>query len=98
MEKRTQLLKLAKQATKILKNDYYVSKVYLIGSLSKGIVHDKSDIDIVVERLTPNVYIKALTQIYDILPTGVELNLIPFEDAFESLKNKTIKEGVKLYG
>ena len=98
MEKRTQLLKLAKQATKILKNDYYVSKVYLIGSLSKGIVHDKSDIDIVVERLTPNLYIKALTQIYDILPTGVELNLIPFEDAFESLKNKTIKEGVKLYG
>jgi len=98
MEKRTQLLRLAKQATEILKNDYYVSKVYLIGSLSKGIVHDKSDIDIVVERLTPNVYIKALTQIYDILPPGVELNLIPFEDAFESLKNKTIKEGIKLYG
>ncbi len=29
--------------------------------------------------------------------SGVELNLIPYEDAFESLKEKTIKEGELIY-
>lgn len=41
---------------------------------------------------------KAITELWDILPSGVELNLIPFEDAFESLKEKAIKEGELVYG
>jgi len=28
----------------------------------------------------------------------VEINLIPFEDAFESLKEKTLKKGKLIYG
>ncbi|MBI5199255.1 MAG: hypothetical protein HZA09_04475, partial [Nitrospirae bacterium] len=56
-------------------------------------IHERSDIDLVVEGLVPELYIKALTELYDLLPTGIELNLIPFEDAFDSLKEKTIKEG-----
>ena len=41
---------------------------------------------------------KALTELWDILPAGVELNLIPFEDAFESLKEKALKKGEIMYG
>ena len=41
---------------------------------------------------------KSLTELWNILPAGVELNLIPFEDAFESLKEKAIKEGEIMYG
>jgi hypothetical protein len=56
------------------------------------------DIDLVVEGLPAEQYIKALTELYDILPPGVELNLIPFEDAFDSLKRKAVAEGQLLYG
>lgn len=87
---------LAKKCAKLLKRKYKVKKVFLIGSLVKGYFHDKSDIDLVVEGLMPEVYIKALTELYDLLPGGVELNLIPFEDTFNSLKEKTIAEGMLL--
>ena len=98
MGRREELCNLAQKAAEILKNDYQVKRVFLIGSLVKGYVHDRSDIDIVVEGLAPRLYIKALTDIYDILPPDVELNLIPFEDAFESLREKTLEEGVLIYG
>jgi len=98
MGRREDLQKLAQEASKILKNSYHVKRVFLIGSLAKGHVHERSDIDIVVEGLEPQLYIKALTQIYDALPPGVELNLIPFEDAYDSLKRKTLREGLRIYG
>lgn len=97
MDKREELKKLAYEAAKILKNKYKVKRIFLIGSVAKGYVHERSDIDIVAEGLAPELYIKALTDIYDILPPGIELNLIPFEDAFESLREKAIKEGELIY-
>jgi predicted nucleotidyltransferase len=75
-----------------------VKRVYLIGSLAKGMFHDRSDIDLVVEGLPAELYIKALTELYDLLLPGMELNLIPFEDAFDSLKEKAVKEGQLVYG
>ena len=98
MDRREELHKLAQDVAEILKNDYKVKRIFLIGSLVKGYVHDRTDIDIVVEGLAQEFYIKALTQIYDILPPAVELNLIPFEDAFESLREKTLREGMMIYG
>ncbi|RKY58463.1 MAG: hypothetical protein DRP95_05945 [Candidatus Latescibacterota bacterium] len=96
--RRGELYRLARQVAEVLKDDYHVKRVFLIGSVAKGRIHDGSDIDIVVEGLAPELYIRALAQIYDILPPGVELNLIPFEDAFESLREKTLREGIVLYG
>jgi len=98
MKRREELQNLAKEIAEILKNTYQVKRVFLIGSLVKGYLHDRSDIDLVVEGLTPELYIKALTQIYDNLPPGIEVNLIPFEDAFKTLKEKTLKDGMVLYG
>jgi hypothetical protein len=66
--------------------------------LVEGIVHERSDIDLVVEGLAPGLYMKALTELWDILPAGVDLNLIPFEDAYESLREKAITEGELMYG
>jgi len=98
MDKREELKTMALEVTKVLKNKYKVKRAFLIGSIVKGYIHDRSDIDIVVEGLAPELYIKALTNAYDILPPGVELNLIPFEDAFESLRKKTLREGMMIYG
>lgn len=90
--------RMARKCTSVLQKKYNVKKVYIIGSLAKGILHDRSDIDLVVEGLPPKLYVKALTDLYDVLLPGIELNLIPFEDAFDSLKEKTVKEGQLIYG
>jgi predicted nucleotidyltransferase len=96
ISKKEKFLALARKCAKILKKKYNVHKIFLIGSLVIGHFHDESDIDLVVEGLKPEFYIKALTELYDLLPSGVDLNLIPFEDAFNSLKEKTIKEGMAI--
>ena len=98
MYRKDELKRIAKKCANILKDKYKVRRIILIGSLVKGIVHEKSDIDLVVEGLEPSLYIKALTDLWDNLPAGVELNLISFEDAFESLKEKAINEGEYIYG
>lgn len=92
------LLDLAYNCAGILKEKYNAKRVFLIGSLVHGFIHEKSDIDLVVEGLAPELYMKALTELWDILPAGVELNLIPYEDAFPSLKEKAVKEGELVYG
>lgn len=93
MDRKDELRKLAQKIAHLLKEKYKARRVFLIGSLVKGIVHERSDIDIVVEGLSPEFYIDALVDANDILERKIELNLIPFEDAFESLKEKTLKEG-----
>jgi uncharacterized protein len=80
-----------------LKDGYGVKRAYFIGSLVHGHIHDRSDIDIVVEGLDSATYMKALTELWDLIPSGVELNLIPFEDAFDSLKEKVLTEGELVY-
>ena len=92
------LLKLAHDCARVLQEKYKVKRVFLIGSLAYGIVHERSDIDLVVESLAPEAYIKALVDLSDIVQWEVEVNLIPFEDAFESLKEKTLKKGKLIYG
>lgn len=96
-DRREELLRLSRSVAEVLRKEYSVKRVFLIGSLVRGIVHKKSDIDIVVEGLAPELYIKALTRIYDVLPPGVELNLIPFEDAYESLRRKTVEKGMLIH-
>ena len=96
--KREELIESAYRCAKVLKEKYGVKKVFLIGSLVYGTVHDRSDIDLVVEGLAPEQYVKALVDLSDMLQWDVEINLIPFEDAFESLKEKTLKKGKLIYG
>jgi predicted nucleotidyltransferase len=93
MDRKEELRRLAEEIAQMLKEKYKVKRIFLIVSLVKGSLHDKSDIDIVVEGLPPELYIKALVEISDTVGWNIEVNLIPFEDAFESLKEKTLREG-----
>lgn len=97
-KRKKKLIAIAKECAKLLKDNYKVERVFLIGSLATGFIHERSDIDLVVVGLPSKLYIKALTELYDLLPPGIELNLIPYEDAFFSLKEKTAKEGKLIYG
>jgi len=58
--------------------------------------HDKSDIDLVVDGLPPRLYFKALAELWRLLPAGMELDLILFEDADSELHERVVKEGVTL--
>ena len=98
MDMKAELRKAAERCVFVLRDKYKVKRAFLIGSLVKGVIHKRSDIDLVVEGLAPGLYMKALTELWDILPVGVELNLIPFEDAYESLREKAIAEGELMYG
>ena len=98
MNRKEQLRHAAEKCVFLLGDRYKIRRAFLIGSLVKGIVHERSDIDLVVEGLAPDLYMKALTELWDILPPRVDLNLIPFEDAFQSLRKKAIEEGELMYG
>jgi predicted nucleotidyltransferase len=98
MDRIEELREMSKKIAQMLKEKYKVKRIFLIGSLVKGYVHEKSDIDLVVEGLSPKAYIKALVDASDIVQWKVEVNLIPFEDAFETLKEKTLREGELIYG
>lgn len=61
--KKRKLILLARRCAQFLRSKYKVKRVILIGSLVKGFFHDRSDIDLVVEGLAPELYIKALTEL-----------------------------------
>ena len=98
MDRKEKLRRAAERCVLVLSDKYKVKRAFLIGSLVEGIVHERSDIDLVVEGLAPGLYMKALTELWDILADGVDLNLIPFEDAYESLREKAVAEGELMYG
>lgn len=89
----------ADRCAQILYENYGVAKVYLFGSLNDPeAFHDRSDIDLVVEGLPASLYFKALAELWRQLPPGIELDLIPFEDANPELRERVLEEGVTLSG
>ncbi len=56
MQRKRNLQKTAERCVEILKERYRVKKVILIGSLVNGIIHERSDIDLVVEGLPNEIY------------------------------------------
>ena len=90
-------LSAAQKCAQVLYGNYGVRKVYLFGSLTNPeVFHDRSDIDLVVEGLPPQLYFKALAELWRLLPSGMHLDLIPFEDADSELHERVVKGGVAL--
>ncbi len=87
------------KCARILYEKYGVSRVYLIGSLATPEdFHERSDIDLVVEGLTPRLYFKALAELWRELPAGLELDLIPFEDIDSEFRERVLKNWVAING
>jgi predicted nucleotidyltransferase len=88
----------AQRVARMLIDEFGASRVYLFGSLlniDDFTVH--SDVDIAVEGLNVELYFKALNHMWEALPKGIGLDLIPLEDADKSLKDKISETGVVLY-
>jgi predicted nucleotidyltransferase len=93
-----ELRRLAFDCAKFMVTHYKVKRVYLFGSLvQREYVHKKTDIDLAVVGLIPKVYFSVLKDLWDLVPSGVEVDLIPLEDAHNNMKKHIIKEGELLY-
>jgi predicted nucleotidyltransferase len=91
------LRQVAQACARRLVQNFGVSKVYLFGSLlEEGLAHDRSDIDLAVEGLDGRLYLKALRDLWELLPAGVELDLVLLERAWPSLVERVKTEGVLL--
>jgi predicted nucleotidyltransferase len=72
----------AAACARILKERFGVQNVYVFGSLAgHSPWHSRSDIDLAVEGLAPERYVSALSTLWQLLPDGLELDLITLEDA-----------------
>jgi len=92
-----QLHQVAQACAHRLVQDFGAKKVYLFGSLlDQEWVHDRSDIDLAVEGLEGKLYFKALSELWKLLPAGVELDLVLLEQAWPSLADRVKAEGMLL--
>jgi predicted nucleotidyltransferase len=80
--RRQRALEAADRCTRVLKEQFGAREVYLFGSLAgQSPWHNRSDIDLAVEGLPPDQYITALSALWELLPEGLELDLITLETA-----------------
>ena len=70
----------ALQCSRLLVEKYKVKRVYLFGSLVEGYFRLSSDIDLAVEGLPPDLYFRALSELWD-KSKGYKVDLIPLEEA-----------------
>lgn len=84
----------AKECAKFLAEEFKVRRVYLFGSLSEGVFHEGSDIDLAVEGLEPHLYFKALAKLNEV-SGEFKIDLVPLESS--SHKDIIVKEGERLY-
>ena len=96
-ERKRKLTHYAKLCSNFLKENFQVKKVYLIGSLARDYkIHENSDIDLVVEGLEDKQYFQALNKLYEIVPNGINIDLITKETATHYLKEIIKTQGVAI--
>ena len=97
LERAEQLRQIALECARLLVQNYAAQRVYLFGSLlHDDRVHDRSDIDLAVEGLEGDLYFRALADLWELLPEGAALDLVPLEQAWPSMSERVKSEGVVL--
>ena len=89
------LLKKTRAFSRLLAEKYQIRKVYLFGSLAEGLFLKGSDIDLAVEGMDFEDYLKALAEYREIKGTHVDLLYLDF--CKPTLKETILKEGKLLY-
>jgi len=92
-ERQVQALKAAQECARLLKEQFGARRVILFGSLAgQGPWHEGSDIDLAVEGIPPEDFFRAYAACGDLLPPGIELDLIPLEDAYPEMRARILGE------
>lgn len=86
-------LKAAEACIRLLKERFGAGRVILFGSAAgQGVWHGRSDIDLAVEGLAPEQFFAAYAACRDVLPRGLELDLVPLERAYPELRARILRE------
>ncbi|MBN1418243.1 MAG: hypothetical protein JXP34_05665 [Planctomycetes bacterium] len=73
-------LQVARACAEALEQRFGAREVHIVGSLAgQGPWHSRSDIDLAVGGLAPEKYVQAFSALADMLPEGMDLDLIPLE-------------------
>ncbi|MFQ5854995.1 MAG: nucleotidyltransferase family protein [Anaerolineae bacterium] len=85
--------RVAEQCAELLRQRFGATRVVLFGSAAGDAPwHGRSDLDLAVEGLRPEDHVPALTACYELLPRGVELDLVPLESAWPELRARILGE------
>ena len=91
---RAQRLLLSSQQAREVLVAYGARRVWLFGSLAAGHPKPDSDVDLAAEGLPAGVYFKALADLMGLFQAPVDL--VRWEDAPESLRDRVVSEGREL--
>lgn len=89
--RREALVKAADTAARLLVQEYGARRVWLFGSAAWGDVHERSDLDLLVEGLSAEVGEHASRAVENLVPYAVDLVLI--EEAPRGLAERIYSEG-----
>lgn len=91
--RRQQALQAAEACITLLQNRFGARRVILFGSLAgQGVWHSQSDIDLAVEGVDSADFFKAYSACSDLLPRGMELDLVPLEDVYPEMRARILGE------
>jgi predicted nucleotidyltransferase len=86
----------AKNAAKILKEDYAAKRVFVYGSLlKKELFDDSSDIDLAVEGIPEARFYKAVGEITKVIDT-YNIDIVDYENCKSFLSDAIKKEGIEI--
>lgn len=91
--RKEQALQAAEACIRILKERFGARRVVLFGSVAgQRPWHERSDIDLAVEGLEPSEFFHAYSACRDLLPRGLELDLVPLERASPEMRARILGE------
>ncbi|MFQ5857976.1 MAG: nucleotidyltransferase family protein [Anaerolineae bacterium] len=92
-KRKAQALEAAEACRRLLKERFGARRVILFGSLAgQGIWHGRSDIDLAVEGLDPAEFFPAYSACRDLLPPGLELDLLSLESVYPEMRARILGE------
>ena len=92
-KRKEQALEAAEACIRLLKERFGARRVILFGSIAgQGAWHERSDIDLAVEGLAAAEFFPAYSACRDLLPRGLELDLVPLEDAYPEMRARILGE------
>lgn len=92
-KRKEQALEAAEACIRLLKERFGARRVILFGSVAgQGTWHGRSDIDLAVEGLAPEEFFPAYSACRDLLPRGLELDLVPLERAYPEMRARILGE------
>ncbi|MBO1348883.1 MAG: nucleotidyltransferase domain-containing protein [Hormoscilla sp. GUM202] len=93
VQSKAKALTVAAACTRLLQVEFGAKRAIVFGSLAgQGPWHDRSDIDIAVEGLPPGEFFRAYSACCDLLPPGLNLDLVPLEHVYPEMRSRILQE------